>query len=82
MSLCRSTFALFALGLVTLATMGTPAPYEADLENCYDGLDNDGDGLPDRDDSDCDGAPPAVETACDDGGDDDSDGWTDCEDYD
>ena len=47
---------------------------------CSDGVDNDGDGLTDCDDSDCFG-PSCVEV-CDDGVDNDGDGDTDCDDED
>jgi hypothetical protein len=51
---------------------------------CADGADNDGDGLRDCDDPDCESVPvcaPAVEL-CDDGADNDGDGLRDCDDPD
>jgi len=49
-------------------------------EQCQDFLDNDGDGLEDCADPDCDGIAPCqdVETNCTDGIDNDGDGATDC----
>lgn len=57
-------------------------------DRCRDGLDEDGDGLTDCDDRDCDNRegcvrPPDNEVGlCDNGVDDDSDGFTDCSDLD
>ncbi len=49
-------------------------------ENCFDTFDNDGDGLIDEGDSDCEVLP--FESRCDDGEDDDEDGDVDCADLD
>ena len=51
------------------------------LEVCGNGFDDDGDGLPDCYDPECEGVPPCVE-ACADGKDNDIDGFTDCADPD
>ena len=60
----------------------TPPP----VENCTDGVDNDGDGMADCDDQDCQNdiacQLPETETVCDDGRDDDGDGFVDCADTD
>ncbi|PHN08383.1 M43 family zinc metalloprotease [Flavilitoribacter nigricans] len=55
------------------------------VELCNDGLDNDGDGLVDCDDPDCDTDPfcqPVEPEICDDGIDNDGDGLIDCDDPD
>jgi len=68
------------LNLTVRADCGPAAP----LEDCDDGVDNDGDSAVDCADADCDAdpacAPPAEE--CDDGVDNDEDGDTDCDDAD
>jgi len=58
------------------------APPESEI--CYDGVDNDGDGKIDCDDSDCFGDPacPVAAEICDDGIDNDGDGDIDCYDSD
>ncbi len=48
--------------------------------SCSDGIDNDGDGLIDCDDGDCDLAPTCITEICDNGIDDDGDGLVDCAD--
>ena len=48
------------------------------IEDCYDGIDNDGDGFADCDDNEC---PSCVEI-CTDGFDNDGDGLADCQDLD
>ena len=55
---------------------------------CYDGLDNDEDGLTDCDDSDCEGiaccgkvGAENTDEACSDGCDNDGNGYTDCNDF-
>ena len=54
-----------------------------EMGHCDDGLDNDGDGDIDCDDSDCSGDPACMEMGhCDDGLDNDGDGDTDCDDSD
>lgn len=65
---------LLMLALASLA--GCPRP----LEICGDGEDNDGDGLIDAADSDCDGVIGAED--CTDGADNDGDGIVDCRDAD
>lgn len=54
--------------------------YASAERDCTDGVDEDGDGAVDCDDSDCDASCP--EDACGDGVDDDTDGFTDCDDVD
>lgn len=54
--------------------------YASTENDCADGLDNDGNGAADCDDTACDLSCP--EDRCDDGGDDDGDGLTDCDDTD
>lgn len=49
-------------------------------ENCFNGFDDDADGLTDGDDTDCDTLP--FEAVCDDDLDDDADGLVDCADLD
>ena len=56
---------------------GTP-----DVEDCTDGVDNDGDGDADCADSDCASEASCIETDCDDATDNDGDGATDCDDSD
>jgi len=74
--------------MVLLLAMGTIASctYDYSLATetvCDDGQDNDGDGLADCDDSDCDGTTTCVEPGnCDDGIDNDGDGLVDCNDSD
>ncbi len=58
----------------TLAQLGS--------EDCFDGLDNDGDGLIDCDDNDCGPECNSLEEICGDGIDNDLDGQTDCFDQD
>ena len=60
---------------------------EVTPEECSDGIDNDGDGLLDCDDSDCNGLDvcslsESSTGACQDGVDNDGDGLTDCQDSD
>ncbi len=52
-------------------------PFES---NCNNGIDDDGDGLIDCDDPDCDSSNECIFEICDNGIDDDNDGWTDCSD--
>lgn len=49
-------------------------------EDCFNGFDDDGDGLVDEEDDSC--TEPNIESACMDGLDDDADGLIDCEDPD
>ncbi|MFH2008418.1 MAG: hypothetical protein ABI333_17665 [bacterium] len=51
-------------------------------ELCENGSDDDGDGLVDCDDPDCDGTPACIFELCDNGLDDDGDGLADCDDPD
>ncbi|MDM9630611.1 hypothetical protein [Robiginitalea aurantiaca] len=53
---------------------------EVPVELCADGIDNDGDGLIDCEDLDCETSPECIAEICDDGLDNDGDGLTDCED--
>ncbi len=57
----------------------SPVPHEAPTEACAGTVDEDGDGLVDCDDPDCDGQCPE---RCDNGRDDDGDGDVDCRDAD
>jgi hypothetical protein len=72
------------MGLAALLLAGchkAPAPGDTAAElDCADGADNDGDGLLDCEDSDCQAL--CVEGDCEDGLDDEGDGLTDCEDED
>lgn len=52
------------------------------VEDCSNGIDDDGDTFIDCDDSDCFGDPACFESDCDNGADDDNDGATDCADSD
>ncbi|MDE0959501.1 MAG: hypothetical protein OSB09_01845 [Planctomycetota bacterium] len=67
-------------GILEITLAGAPTP-----ENCTNGVDDDGDGLIDCEDTDCDldpacvGAPPEN---CTNGTDDDGDGLIDCDDPD
>lgn len=78
--------ALFEVGgaresLLSSPGCGTGNP----VEICDDGVDNDGDGLTDCDDPDCDSDPscaPVEPEICNDGIDNDGDGLTDCDDPD
>lgn len=54
-----------------------PPPFES---NCNNGIDDDGDGLVDCDDPDCDKSNQCTVEICDNGIDDDGDGWADCSD--
>lgn len=74
--------------LVVDGPNGSPYVYGSELicegsqtENCFDGLDNDGDGDADCVDEDCNGvgACQSFETNCIDGFDNDGDGQTDCQ---
>lgn len=65
----------------------SPAPRPVAKETkCSDGVDNDGDGLIDCADPDCDGSavcgPEDTDARCKDGVDNDGDGFVDCEDKD
>ena len=81
-----SSYTAYA-GITAGSTVG-PQPDEVDFftptteTSCDDGVDNDGDGLTDCADSDCNGVGDceSPETTCDDGIDNDSDGVTDCDD--
>lgn len=68
-------------GLISAACDGTPPPPQ---EICDNGVDDDGDGLVDCDDPDCDSDPNCGTPAeiCDNGVDDDGDGLVDCDDPD
>jgi hypothetical protein len=73
------------LGIGTTATMSKPALCATVLvEDCGDGADNDGDTLPDCDDTDCasDLACGPSESDCGDGTSNDTDGLVDCLDSD
>lgn len=66
---------------------GTPSCPESSLEQCSDGIDNDGDGFADCRDFDCNSGPLVdfcmdenTEAACTDGLDNDGDERTDCDD--
>ncbi len=52
-------------------------PFET---NCNNGVDDDGDGLIDCEDPDCDSSNECIVEICDNGIDDDNDGWIDCSD--
>ena len=54
----------------------------AHAEVCYNGLDDDLDGLTDCDDGDCTNYPGCLTEICDNGVDDELDGLTDCDDGD
>ncbi len=60
--------------------------YQPEVENtallCSDGVDNDGDGLTDCEDTDCSSFSVCKELICDDGVDDEGDGLIDCQDPD
>ncbi|MBI2486398.1 MAG: hypothetical protein HYW01_05470 [Deltaproteobacteria bacterium] len=65
----------------------TPTPTPPPLENCFDGIDNDGDNLTDCADPECEGqiGPQGQiceipEVTCNDGADNDGDNLTDCAD--
>lgn len=67
--------------IYTIPVDSDPKP----IEDCANGVDDDGDGLVDCDDPDCDDYPacnPPVEEICDNGIDDDGDGLVDCDDPD
>ena len=64
--------------VVDIVYLGDVCPEEI----CYDGLDDDGDGLIDCADQDCAGVGACEETDCADGLDDEGDGLIDCEDPD
>jgi len=78
--------ALFASGGARESLLSSPAACGGSpaAEICDDGIDNDGDGLTDCDDPDCDSdtACQPVAEVCDDGIDNDGDGLTDCDDPD
>lgn len=76
------TLSLLCLGLAACDKSTSVGSRES---ICDDGQDNDGDGLIDCDDPDCEDDPaclPDTETICDDGIDNDRDGLTDCDDPD
>ena len=68
----------------TMVVILFPAPTGIDTEICDDGVDNDGDGYIDCEDTDCvdHTACVKIETICNNGLDDDGDGYTDCDDPD
>jgi hypothetical protein len=72
--------------LLTLSLGAAACTYNYSVAHesmCADGLDGDGDGLTDCDDSDCAADPACAETGnCDDGLDNDDDGQVDCNDSD
>jgi len=49
-------------------------------ENCFNGIDDDGDGLSDCNDPDCSSDPSCVDENCTNNIDDDGDGYVDCDD--
>jgi len=49
-------------------------------ENCFNGIDDDGDGLTDCSDPDCSSDPSCVDEDCNNNIDDDGDGYVDCDD--
>ncbi len=51
-------------------------------EDCFNGVDDDGDGLTDCADGDCSGSPSCIESNCANSIDDDGDSLTDCDDPD
>lgn len=61
---------------------GTPTGTTPPVEDCTDGVENDGDGLLDCEDPDCAADPACLEGDCTDGVDNDADGFLDCEDGD
>jgi hypothetical protein len=75
-------FAGGTLACNTSCAFNTAGCYNSTGETiCNDGLDNDGDGRIDAQDSDC-GVFPSIEQNCTDGIDNDADGYTDCADWD
>jgi hypothetical protein len=64
------------------ATPCASYPGCAFVENCVNGVDDDGDGFIDCDDFDCDLDPACAVEICDDGVDNDNDGFLDCDDFD
>ncbi|MED5373854.1 MAG: hypothetical protein VX899_22740 [Myxococcota bacterium] len=65
--------------LILLACTTEPADSETD---CFDGVDEDRDGLMDCEDADCADAWACTESDCSDGSDNDGDGLADCDDDD
>ncbi|TNE84678.1 MAG: hypothetical protein EP330_28830 [Deltaproteobacteria bacterium] len=70
--------------ILALWLIGCLPPFEGDaLGECVDRVDNDGDGLVDCDDPDCDGSRACrFAEVCDNGVDEDGDGRVDCDDPD
>jgi hypothetical protein len=81
----RSSVIVMATGLALVGcgrTMLWPGDEPLPGENCANGLDDDGDGLVDCADPDCQAFPACVgsKEICNNGIDDDKDGFTDCQD--
>lgn len=86
---CARRLAILALLLPSCGGDAATTPQTAAPESCADAVDNDGDGMSDCADPDCDLDPacgdpiePPVEVDCGDGADNDGDGAEDCADTD
>lgn len=76
---------IYILALSAFSFFGVNACTDLDdeeipVEICADGIDNDGDGLIDCQDPDCEANEACIDEVCNDGIDNDGDGLTDCED--
>ena len=74
--------ALFTFSLTVYQSCKSDDDSQSSVEICSDGIDNDGDGFIDCDDTDCDSDSKCSVEICNDGIDNDGDGFTDCDDTD